>query len=126
MYAIGNDTRIEREVFLTVLETMQAVQRETRVRVRMDGVDADRVAGGLVGATFMHQLTMPVDGLPDPHRHAYVFVPDVTCDATEGTFRALQFGEIKRVRPPSSKRCSWATSPMDSTMPYQSSRGKTR
>jgi conjugative relaxase-like TrwC/TraI family protein len=84
-----------RETFLeAVRETMGEVEQSAGCRVRQNGVSEDRTTGNLLWGEFLHRTARPVDGVPDPHLHAHVFVFNVTQDAAEGKRKAGQFGTI--------------------------------
>ncbi len=53
----------------------------------------------MVWAEFIHTTSRPVDGLPDPHLHAHVFVFNTTWDEEEHRWKAGQFADIKRDSP---------------------------
>jgi conjugative relaxase-like TrwC/TraI family protein len=96
LHALSGDTRIS-EVFLHAVEsTMRRIEAEAATRVRMGGQQLDRMTGNLVWATFMHETSRPVNGIPDPHLHAHCFTFNVTFDETEARWKALQFGDVKR------------------------------
>ena len=78
---------------------MDEMEVEMKTRVRKGGEDQDRVTGNMVWAEFVHFTSRPVDGIPDPHLHAHVFAHNVTWDATEGRWKAGQFGDLKRDAP---------------------------
>ena len=70
---IGHDvlaTRILDAFRVSVDETMQELEAETKARVRKEGADADRDTGNLIWTDFTHFTTRPVDGAPDPDLHA--------------------------------------------------------
>jgi conjugative relaxase-like TrwC/TraI family protein len=76
----------------SVNETMQEMESEMKARVREGGANYDRVTGNMVWARFDHSVTRPVDGLPDPHLHAHVYVLNLTRDG--GKWKAGQLGDL--------------------------------
>jgi conjugative relaxase-like TrwC/TraI family protein len=61
-------------------ETMKEMESEIKARVREKEADHDRATGNAVWTRFDHLVTRPIDGLPDPHLHAHVYVFNLTRD----------------------------------------------
>jgi conjugative relaxase-like TrwC/TraI family protein len=99
IYELTGDDRILAAFRQSVKETMDEVEAEMKTRVRKSGKDQDRVTGNMVWSEFVHFTSRPVDGKPDPHLHAHVFVHNVTWDDAEGRWKAGQFGDLKRDAP---------------------------
>ncbi len=99
VHAFGGDVRVEEVFRAAVLSTMNLVELDACTRVRRGGRSEDRVSGNLVWATFVHETSRPVDGVPDPHLHAHCFVFNATYDETENAWKAAQLGNIKRDAP---------------------------
>jgi len=88
------------QTFQTALsEMMPLIELEARTRVRVGGRNELRVTGNLAWATFIHGTTRPIDGYPDPHVHAHVFIFNMTFDAVEGRFKAADLSFIKKNAP---------------------------
>jgi len=93
MLGSTRDKEIVRQIFdKCVLETMRDIEAEMQVRVRGQDGDHDCTTGNMVWAKFDHDVTRPVDGLPDPHIHSHVYVFNLTKDGD--TWKAGQFGSI--------------------------------
>ena len=99
LYAMSGDQGIMDAFRGAVAETMREIETEMKTRVRMGGMDEDRVTGNMVWAEFIHTTSRPVDGLPDPQLHAHVFAFNTTFDEAERRWKAGQFAEIKRDTP---------------------------
>lgn len=100
IHALSKDDHIIDAFKLSVNETMQDIESDSKTRVRKDGNQCDRETGELIWADFIHQTARPVDGFtPDPHLHSHCFVFNVTWDKQEEQFKAGQFGDIKRDMP---------------------------
>jgi TrwC relaxase len=69
------------------------MESEMKARAREKGADHDRITGNMVWARFDHLVTRPVNGLPDPHLHAHVYVFNLTRDGER--WKAGQFGDLK-------------------------------
>lgn len=82
-----------------VRETLDELETETRTRVRAGGADDTRPTGNLVYAVFVHATARPVGGVPDPHLHAHAFAFNLTFDAAEGRWKAVDLGEVYRNAP---------------------------
>lgn len=82
-----------------VRDTIEHLEHDVRTRVRVNGVNEQRVTGNLVAAKFFHGTTRPIDGVPDPHVHAHVFVFNATYDPVEHRWKALDISEVKRDAP---------------------------
>lgn len=84
----------------SVTDTMQAIERDAKTRIRKGGVYDDRQTGELIWAHFTHQTARPVEGFtPDPHLHSHCFVFNGTWDEQEKRIKAGQFKDIKRDMP---------------------------
>jgi conjugative relaxase-like TrwC/TraI family protein len=97
--ALGGDAEVERMVMESFQETMALIESTMETRVRAKGREEDRRTGNMVYASFVHRLTRPVDGIPDPHFHIHAFVFNATFDAEENRWKAGQFGGVKTVAP---------------------------
>jgi hypothetical protein len=67
---------------------------ETRVRGKGENGeerDYNRTTRNLVYASFVHTVTRPIDGIPDPHYHIHGFTFNATFDAQENRWKAGQF-----------------------------------
>jgi conjugative relaxase-like TrwC/TraI family protein len=75
---------------------------ETRVRGTAENGeerDCNRTTGNLVYASFVHTVTRPIDGIPDPHYHIHGFTFNATFDAQENRWKAGQFMNLKADAP---------------------------
>jgi conjugative relaxase-like TrwC/TraI family protein len=99
LYAMSGDQDILGAFRAAVDETMREIEAEMKTRVRMGGMDEDRVTGNMAWGEFIHTTSRPVDGLPDPQLHAHVFVFNTTWDEEERRWKAGQFREVKRDAP---------------------------
>lgn len=98
-YALTGDRRIMDAFRDAVRETMQEIERDARCRIRKGGQRGERETGNLVWAEFIHLTARPVGGVPDPHLHAHAFTFNATWDDAETTWKAGEFGAIKRDAP---------------------------
>src|SRR5260370_41270322 len=85
-------------------ETMMDIAGRMEGRVRGkgdDGVDRDfnRTTGNIVYASFVHTVTRPRDGIPDPHYHIHGFTFNATFDTEEDRWKAGQFMNLKADAP---------------------------
>ncbi len=99
LYGLTGDTDVLAAFRGAVAETMQEIESEAKARVRKGGRDAERATGNLVWAEYVHTTSRPVDGVPDPHLHAHMFVFNATFDAEERQWKAGQFRDLKRDAP---------------------------
>jgi conjugative relaxase-like TrwC/TraI family protein len=99
MYELSRDERILAAFRDSTQETMHEIEREMKTRVRRGGKDENRLTGNMAWAEFQHSTSRPVDGIPDPHMHTHMYVPNITWDDKEQRFKAGQFGELKRDAP---------------------------
>jgi conjugative relaxase-like TrwC/TraI family protein len=93
--ALTGNREAEAFVQRAIEETMARIEADVLARVRKSGRDEDRRTGNLAWAWFDHHETRPVQGVPDPHRHAHVFVFNATFDGVEGRWKAVQMGQVK-------------------------------
>lgn len=94
-WALLGDERIPDAIQRAVDRTMVEVEKEIETRVRVDGLDEDRVTGNAVWAKFFHTTARPVGGTPDPQLHIHVFVVNLTHDPVEDRLKAVQLTRIK-------------------------------
>lgn len=93
--AIAGDERIEQAVRNSANKTMNLAQQDARVRVRKGGQNTDRVTGNMAWIDRIHQTTRDIDGEPDPHLHLHAVAANVSWDAVEEKWKALEVGNIK-------------------------------
>ena len=97
VYAWTKDERIIRALRQTVHDIRELVEEEAATRDRANGRrDGDRKTGVLVAAEYVHLTARPQGGIPDPHLHCHLYIPNVTWDADEGRWKALQMGRIHK------------------------------
>ena len=96
---LTGDERIFQAFRQAVQETMQEIETHAAARVRRGGRSEDRTTGELCWAEFVHFTARPVGGIPDPHLHCHVFVPNLTWDAAEDRFKAGQFRPLVEQAP---------------------------
>jgi len=100
LHALAGDNHILDAFMESALEAMGDIEGDSKTRVRKGGQDTDRHTGELVFAGFPHLTARPVDGfLPDMHLHVHFICFNVTYDATERQYKAVQFRDIKRDMP---------------------------
>lgn len=100
IYLAATDDARPRELFHeAVNDTMRDIEAMMATRVRKDGQDDNRITGNALWATFAHETSRPVDGVPDPHSHIHAYVANLTFDAQEGIWKAGQFQDLKRHAP---------------------------
>jgi len=100
LHVLSKDDHILTAFKESVSETMQAIEADSKTRVRKNGTYDDRQTGELVWANFVHQTARPVEGFtPDPHLHCHCFVFNATWDEQEQRTKAGQFRDIKRDMP---------------------------
>lgn len=88
---LTGDERIVDAFRQAVQETMREIESVAAARVRRGGRSEDRTTGELCWAEFVHFTARPVEGIPDPHLHCHVFVPNLTWDLEEDRYKAGQF-----------------------------------
>ena len=99
VYEFTKDERLLDAFRLSVKQTMQELESESKTRVRKNGADENRITGNLVWAEFIHFTARPVKGVPDPHLHAHCYVFNATWDETEKQWKAGQFRDLKADAP---------------------------
>jgi conjugative relaxase-like TrwC/TraI family protein len=97
--AVSGDKEVERMIHEAFCETMADIEGRVETRVRIAGQDSERLTGNMVYASFVHTVTRPVDGIPDPHYHIHTYVFNATFDPKEERWKAGQFGGLKREAP---------------------------
>ncbi len=99
LYELTGDGRVLEKHKQAVHSTMQDIEKEMMVRVRVGGKNEDRTTGNMVWGEFTHSTSRPVDGVTDPHLHTHCYVFNTSFDAVEGKWKAGQFREAKRDAP---------------------------
>ncbi|SFF14911.1 MobF family relaxase [Spirosoma endophyticum] len=100
LHGLSNDDHILTAFQESVRQTMQDIERDSKTRVRKNGVYNDRDTGELIWSEFVHQTARPLDGsLPDPQLHAHCFVHNATWDEAEQKIKAARFTDTKRDMP---------------------------
>src|SRR5271166_5314039 len=102
--AESGDESVKRMIHESFMETMADIERRMEARLRGRGRDGEernsnRVTGNLVYASFVHMVSRPIDGIPDPHYHIHAYVFNATFDPEEERWKAGEFGNIKRDAP---------------------------
>lgn len=96
LYAMTQDERLLEAFRESVDETMREMEAELKTRVRKRGGNEDRETANAVWGEFIHFTSRPVDEIPDPHLHVHCFVFNATWDEQEQSWKAGQFGDLKR------------------------------
>ncbi|HLP78473.1 MAG TPA: MobF family relaxase, partial [Candidatus Paceibacterota bacterium] len=99
VYAYTKDERIIRALREVVAEVRDLAQEQAAVRIRAGNKnrDEDRVTKWLISAEHIHLTARPEDGYSDPHLHVHLYIPNVSWDAEEKKFKALQMGRIHQM-----------------------------
>src|SRR5208282_1119098 len=82
------------------------VDVEARMETRVRGADQggnqryeNRTSGNMVYAAFVHTVSRPIDGIPDPYYHIHCYVFNATFDPVEESWKAGQFMNLKADAP---------------------------
>ena len=97
--AISEDVVVERLIEEAVHAAMVRVEQSVEVLEQTNGQHIHRVSGNLAYAQFRHTVTRPIDGYPDPHEHHHCWVPNASFDETDGRWKAIEFGNLKKDAP---------------------------
>jgi conjugative relaxase-like TrwC/TraI family protein len=102
--ALAGDRAVERMINEAFRETMVDVEAwmETRVRgANEEGSQRheNRTTGNMVYAAFVHTVSRPIDGIPDPHYHIHGYIFNATFDPVEERWKAGQFMNLKADAP---------------------------
>jgi conjugative relaxase-like TrwC/TraI family protein len=99
LYSLTKDERILDALRESVNETMRDMESEMQTRVRKAGENEKRSAGNMVWGEYVHFMSRPVGGVPDPHCHIHAYVFNATWDAKESAWKAGEFADLKRDAP---------------------------
>ncbi len=99
VHALTGDERILTAFKESVRETMEELEIEAKTRVRKDGQNSERTTGNLMWCEFYHGTSRPIDNVPDPQLHCHAYTFNVTWDAAEESWKALQARDLKRDMP---------------------------
>ncbi len=98
-YLLNHDERVLDVFQESMQQTMEEIEQDATTRVRKQGQMEERITGNLTWGSYIHTTTRPIDDEPDPHLHGHCFVFNTTWDAVEGSWKAVQFRDIKRDAP---------------------------
>src|SRR5207342_820189 len=90
MAALGDDDRLVPAHQRAVEAALQELEASAAARVRIDGVNENRVTGNLVLAVYHHDTSRELD----PQLHTHAVAGNLTFDGTEGRWKALQASDI--------------------------------
>ncbi len=99
LYAVTGDPGILEALRWAVRETLRALERDVRVRVRKGGRYDERIVANLIAAEFIHFTARPVGGVIDPHLHIHCFIPNICWDHVEKAWKAIDVASIKADAP---------------------------
>ena len=88
--ALTEDPDISRATDEAVALTMTEVETHAQTRIRKSNAQENRLTANLLYAMFSHDTARPVNGVSDPHDHRHCLIFNLTYDATEQRFKALQ------------------------------------
>jgi conjugative relaxase-like TrwC/TraI family protein len=102
--ALEPETEVREMVLEAFGATMADLEAEMKTRVRGKDQfgrqrDTERLTGNLAYAAFVHEVSRPVDGVPDPHFHIHCYVLNATYDEAEHRWKAGFFRDLKRNAP---------------------------
>ncbi len=86
MAILGGDERLREAHERAVAEALAQLERYAATRVRVNNQDADRDTGNLVVACYTHDSSRRLD----PQLHTHCVAANITWDAVEEKFKALQ------------------------------------
>lgn len=84
---------------IAVNDTMHDIERDMLTRDHWGKATRDTGTGNMVWASFTHDRSRPVNGIPSPHLHQHVYVFNTTWFDKKDRFQAGQFGDIKKDAP---------------------------
>ena len=99
LQGVVGDARITEAFRRVVRETMEIIETDAHVRVRIAGVVEDRKTGNLVWGEFTHFTSRAIDSISDPQLHCHCYAFNTSFDAAEQRFKAGEFFHIKRDAP---------------------------
>lgn len=90
MACLGDDKRLTELHHRAVREALAEAERAAATRVRKGQENTDRVTGNLVTACYFHSESRDID----PQLHTHCATANLTYDATEKRWKAVQIGGI--------------------------------
>jgi conjugative relaxase-like TrwC/TraI family protein len=91
---LGKDARILKAHARAVRSALAEFESFTATRIRVGGVQNDRLTGNFAAALFTHDTSRALD----PHLHTHCIVFNATFDEAENRWKALQNFELLRAR----------------------------
>lgn len=100
VHALCGDDHILQIFQESVKSTLKEMEHDIMTRVRKNGKDEDRQTGEMVYGAFLHQTARPTKGaVSDPLLHQHNVILNLTYDAVERRYKALQCRELNRSLP---------------------------
>jgi conjugative relaxase-like TrwC/TraI family protein len=90
MATLGNDRRLFDAHRTAVAEALQETEAFASSRIRQGGANANRITGNLVVAVYHHDTSRELD----PQVHTHAVAANLTFDAAEDRWKALQASDI--------------------------------
>lgn len=100
LYAMTGDKRLLDAFRSAVGDTMREMEAAVKTRVS-EGKEklTPRTTGNMIWSDFIHTVTRPVDGMPDPDLHAHCVAFNATYDLKEQRWKAADFHNLKQDAP---------------------------
>jgi conjugative relaxase-like TrwC/TraI family protein len=82
-----------------VQETMLIVEQNIQTRVRIGGLNENRITGNMVYGHFLHRNARPINGYSDPHLHIHAVILNLTYDGVENKWKGVNIRDKKENAP---------------------------
>jgi conjugative relaxase-like TrwC/TraI family protein len=86
MAIVGADERLVAAHESAVREALDEAEKYSATRVRLAGLNENRATGNWIVASYTHDTSRQLD----PQLHTHAVAANLTCDGTEGRWKALQ------------------------------------
>ncbi len=99
----SNDASVKADIMnawtTAVNDTMKDIEKDMQTRDHWAKATRDTNTGNMIWASFTHDRSRPVNGIPSPHLHQHVYAFNTTWFEKKDRFQAGQFGGLKKDAP---------------------------
>jgi len=95
VHAITKDKEILTAFNNAVQKSMLEIEKDMQTQKGRGKNKEYQNTGNIAYASFTHDTTRPIDGVPDPHLHQHCYVFNTTNNEEKDRFQAIELGTIK-------------------------------
>ena len=99
VHAITQDKEILSAFDNAVQKSMLEIEKDMQTQKGRGKNKEYQNTGNIAYASFTHDTTRPIDGVPDPHLHQHCYVFNTTKNEEKNRFQAIELGTVKSNAP---------------------------